>query len=102
MEQTNSNKSSMVFKLIFTTSKLLAYIIVIVASVVGLLLKSTEIVIVGFMVAAALSGAKSVTDNMRKIRTGRNFDSNDGFDSYNSDDEPIPGRGYNKNKREFL
>lgn len=100
MEETNNNKSYVIFKLTFTTSKLLAYIIVVVGSTVGLLLKSTEVVIVGFTVAAALSGAKSVTDNMRKIRGGRNPNDN----SYEHDDydEPIPGRGYNKNKREFL
>lgn len=68
MADIQNKKSSVVFNLTFTTSKLLAYIIVIISGVVGYLLASAEIVTVGFMIGGALSGAKSVSDNIKKMK----------------------------------
>ena len=65
MEKTNK-KSRVVFNLEFTTSKLLAYIVVILGSLIGYLLVSSEIVVLGFVMGGALSGAKSVTDNLTR------------------------------------
>jgi hypothetical protein len=56
-------KSTVVFDLKFTTSKLLAYIIVIASALLGYSLSSTEIVIVGFTIGCALSGVKSVLES---------------------------------------
>jgi hypothetical protein len=58
-----SKKSIIIFTLKFTTSKLLAYIVVVSASILGYILKSAEIVIVGFTVGAALSGIKSMLES---------------------------------------
>lgn len=55
------------FNLNFTTSKLLAYIVVVLSAVLGFLLTSTEIVIVGFTIGAALSGVKSILNNKRDL-----------------------------------
>lgn len=68
MADIQSKKSSVVFNLTFTTSKLLAYVIVIISGILGYLLASAEIVTVGFMIGGALSGAKSVSDNIKKMK----------------------------------
>lgn len=59
-------KSKFVFNLEFTTSKLLAYIVVILGAILGYLLASSEVVVLGFVMGGGLSGAKSVTDNLSR------------------------------------
>ena len=61
-------KSSITFILEFTTSKLLSYIVVLITSIIGYLLTSPDVVIIGIMAGAALSGAKSVSDNIMKMK----------------------------------
>lgn len=61
-------KSNLVFDLQFTTSKLLAYLVVISGAVIGYLLASAEVVIVAFIIGASLSGVKSISDNMLKLK----------------------------------
>jgi hypothetical protein len=61
-------KSSLVFNLQFTTSKLLAYLVVISGAIIGYLLASAEVVIVAFVIGASLSGVKSISDNMLKLK----------------------------------
>lgn len=68
MAEIQKKKSSVVFNLTFTSSKLLAYVIVIISGIVGYLLASAEVVTVGFMIGGALSGAKSVSDNIKKMK----------------------------------
>ena len=60
-----NKKSTVIFNLKFTTSKLLAYIVVIASAVLGYLLTSTEVVIVGFTIGAALSGVKSMLESKK-------------------------------------
>lgn len=72
-------KSSVIFDLMFTTSKLLAYIVVLSSAILGYLLTSTEVVIVGFTVGAALSGVKSMLEskkgnNITKMSAGNKDD----------------------------
>lgn len=62
-------KSSLVFNLQFTTSKLLAYLVVVSGALIGYLLASAEVVIIAFIIGASLSGVKSVSDNMLKLRS---------------------------------
>lgn len=74
-------KSSIVFNLMFTTSKLLAYIVVISSAILGYLLTSTEVVIVGFTIGAALSGVKSMLEskkgnNITKMSAGNKENEN--------------------------
>ena len=63
-------KSSLVFTLEFTTSKLLAYIVVISSSVLGYLLSSAEIVIVGLIVGSSLAGVKNISESWLRSKTG--------------------------------
>ena len=69
-------KSTINFKLDFTTSKLLAYIVVILSAVLGYLLTSTEVVIVGFTIGSALSGVKGILDNKIAIADSKNVAAN--------------------------
>lgn len=62
---TKNRESKVVFKLEFTTSKLLAYFIVLSATVAGIILKSTEVLIVGWTIGAGLSGVKTITDKKK-------------------------------------
>ena len=64
----NKRKSSLTFVLDFTTSKLFAYIVIGLSSAIGYLLNSSDVVVVGLIVGSTLSGAKSVTDNIMKIK----------------------------------
>lgn len=68
MENTKK-KSKLVFNLEFTTSKLLAYIIVLLSSFLGYALLNSEVVIIGFFIAGALSGVKSLSDNVVKMKS---------------------------------
>ena len=61
-------KSSLVFTLEFTTSKLLAYIVVISSSVLGYLLSNAEIVIIGMIVGSSLSGVKNISESWLKSK----------------------------------
>jgi hypothetical protein len=96
-------KSHVTFDLAFTTSKLLAYIVVISSAVLGYLLSSAEVVIVGFTIGAALSGVKSMLESKKGNNTV-NMDPNidntsDGNDNDgNSNDQ----NNSDKNKREIL
>ena len=65
----NKRKSSLTFVLDFTTSKLLAYIVIILSSTIGYLINSSDVVVVGLIVGSTLSGAKSITDNIMKIKS---------------------------------
>lgn len=58
-------KSTLDFNLRFTTSKLLAYIVVISSAILGYILSSTEVVIVGFTIGAGLSGVKSMLESKK-------------------------------------
>lgn len=71
MADLKNKKSIVMFNLMFTTSKLLAYVIVIISAVLGYLLSNAEIVTVGFMIGGALAGAKSVSDNVLKIKSDK-------------------------------
>ena len=68
MENTKK-KSKLVFNLEFTTSKLLAYILVLLSGFLGYALLSSEVVIIGFFIAGALSGVKSLSDNVVKMKS---------------------------------
>jgi hypothetical protein len=77
MEQTNTInaiktklKSSLVFTLEFTTSKLLSYIVVISSIIVGYLLTSPEIITTGLIIGAALSGVKNISESWIKLKNG--------------------------------
>ena len=61
-------KSTLVFTLEFTTSKLLSYIVVISSVIVGYLLTSPEIVITGFVIGAALAGVKNISESWIKVK----------------------------------
>lgn len=65
----NKRKSSLTFVLDFTTSKLLAYIVIVLSSTIGYLINSSDVVVVGLIVGSTLSGAKSITDNIMKIKS---------------------------------
>lgn len=84
---TLNKKSTVVFNLKFTTSKLLAYIVVITSAVLGYLLASTEVVIVGFTIGAALSGVKSVLESKKGNNLANMQDYNKS--ELNDDDESI-------------
>lgn len=62
-------KSKIVFKLEFTTSKLLAYFIAIAATLSGILLESSEVLIVGWTISAALSGVKVMADKKKNMNS---------------------------------
>lgn len=89
--QPKAKKSKIVFNLNFTTSKLLSYIVIILSSIVGYLLANAEIIIIGLIVGGALSGAKSVSDNILKLKSGKIFDDSDDdtkVDTTDADPEP--------------
>ena len=61
-------KSSLVFTLEFTTSKLLSYIVVISSVTVGYLLASPEVIMTGLVIGAALAGVKNVSESWIKVK----------------------------------
>lgn len=63
-------KSKVIFTLEFTTSKLLSYVVLISSSILGYLLTSIDIVVVGLIVSAALSGVKNITESLVKLKPG--------------------------------
>lgn len=60
------------FNLNFTTSKLLAYIVVLLSAILGYLLTSTEVVIVGFTIGSTLSGVKSILNSKKPFPSSNN------------------------------
>lgn len=62
-------KSEIVFNMEFTTSKLLAYFIAIAATLSGILLESSEVLIVGWTISAALSGVKVMADKKKNMNS---------------------------------
>lgn len=94
--QKKKRKSSLTFILQFTTSKLLAYIVIGLSSALGYLLNSSDVVVVGFIVGATLSGAKSVTDNIMKIKGKGIIGGNKETDEGEYDEEKI------ENEKEIL
>jgi hypothetical protein len=84
----NNKKSRLLFSLDFTTSKLLSYIVVLVSSLVGLKLVSPEVVIVGLIIGAALSGVKNITEYLIQLKTGI-FSKNKGDDDENKKEKEI-------------
>lgn len=95
MADLKNKKSIVIFNLMFTTSKLLAYIIVIISAILGYLLSSAEIVTIGFMIGGTLAGAKSVSDNILKIK-------NDKMPKINSSDDDLDSEPEIKNKKDIL
>jgi hypothetical protein len=65
-------KSSLIFVLEFTTSKLLGYMIFIVTSILGYVLQNPEIIIIGVLASSALSGVKNLSESWTKIKIGPN------------------------------
>ncbi len=63
-----NRKSLVVFRLFFSTSKLLSYIVLVSSSILGYLLMSVDVVIVGLIVSASLSGVKNITESLVKLR----------------------------------
>jgi len=65
----NKIKSSLIFTLEFTTSKLLSYIVVIASVIVGYLLTSPEVVMTGLVIGAALAGVKNISESWIKAKS---------------------------------
>jgi hypothetical protein len=63
-------KSKVIFTLEFTTSKLLSYVVLISSSLLGYLLNSNDIAVIGLIVSAALSGVKNITESLVKLKSG--------------------------------
>jgi len=63
-----NRKSLVVFRLFFSTSKLLSYTVLVSSSILGYLLMSVDVVIVGLIVSASLSGVKNITESLVKLR----------------------------------
>lgn len=89
---TKKEKNIVIFNLKFTTSKLLAYVVVILSTILAYLLNDGEIMVTGLIVGAALSGAKSVTDNLMKMKTKKIDDSsliNQDYESENNENNKV-------------
>lgn len=68
MEKSNK-KSMVIFNMEFTTSKFLSYLVILSSSILGYLLTSVEIVIVGLIVGASLSGVKNITESYLNLKS---------------------------------
>lgn len=79
-------KSKVIFNLEFTTSKLLSYLVVLESAILGYLLGSVEVVIIGLIVGASLSGVKNITESIIRYKT-KLFGKKDSDDSNNDENE---------------